>query len=79
LTALDARLPKVRTRRCYLGYLKQMAVYKNTDSTNNYDVTLRSVLRHNFALSALFLPRQCCEMGRVFSGPIIYAPGGLSD
>jgi len=29
------------------------------DSTNkrNYDVTLSSVLRHNFALSALFLPR----------------------
>jgi len=47
----------VRSR--YLRYLAQMAVHEDTDSTNkrNYDVTLGSVLRHNFALSALFLPR----------------------
>jgi len=33
-----------------------MAIHEDTDSTNkrNYDVTLGSVLRHNFALSALF-------------------------
>jgi len=49
----------VRSRRRYLRYLAQMAVHEDTDSTNkrNYDVTLGSVLRHNFALSALFLPR----------------------
>jgi len=48
--------PRVRSRRRYLRYLAQMAVHENTDSTNkrNYDVTLGSVLCHNFALSALF-------------------------
>jgi len=48
----------VRLRR-YLRYVVQMAVHEDTNSTNkrNYDITLGSVLRHNFALSALFLPR----------------------
>jgi len=52
----------VRSQRCYLRYLAQMTVHENTDSTNkrNYDVTLGSVLRHNFALSALLLPRIAC-------------------
>jgi len=38
---------RVRSRRRYLRYL---AVYEDTDSTNkrNYDVTLDNVLRHNF-------------------------------
>jgi len=49
----------VRSRRCYWRYLAQMAVHEGTDSINkrNYDITLGNVLRHNFALSALFLPR----------------------
>jgi len=49
----------VRSERRYLRYLAQMVVHEDTDSTNkhNYDITLGSVLRHNFALSALFFPR----------------------
>jgi len=40
----------MRSRRRYLRYLTQMVVHEDTDSTNkrNYDVTLGSVLRHNF-------------------------------
>jgi len=56
---LLASLLWMRSGRHYLRYLAQMAVYEDTDSTNkrNYDVTLGSVLRYNFALPALFLPR----------------------
>jgi len=47
------------SRKRYLRYLAQMAVHKDADSINkhNYDITLGSVLRHNFTLSALFIPR----------------------
>jgi len=42
-------------RRC-LRYLAQIAIHENADSANkrNHD---DSVLRHNYALLALFFPR----------------------